>query len=146
MWWKFTIFRKKKKLSSIHFMSSDLKSCDEIEVKQVKKWFKNWNYITKIHRINILLQIPSVKYCTLAERKQCFIYPLTRQVVFHAARFPWRTTSQLFMEVMHSAASSQQRKDYVGGTPFLTDTTYIQTHGRNSFFMILWPLSWTWVQ
>ncbi len=42
-------------------MSSDLKSCDEIELKQVKKWFKNWNYDTKIHRINILLQIPSVQ-------------------------------------------------------------------------------------
>lgn len=122
---------EKKRLSSVHFMSLDLKSCDEIEPKQVKKLFKNWNYVTKNKHLITNSQ------CTMTEPKQCFIYPLTRQVVFHAARFPWSTTSQLFMEVMHSAASSKQRKDSMWVVLRLTDTTYIQTHGRNSFFTIL---------
>lgn len=76
----------------------------------------------------------------MTKPKQCFIYPLTRQVVFHAARFPWRTTSQLFMEVMHSAASSKQRKDSMWVVLRRTDTTYIQTEWRNSFpqFSELW--------
>lgn len=70
----------------------------------------------------------------MTEPKQCFIYPLTRQVVFHAARFPWRTTSQLFMEVMHSAASSKQRKDSMWVVLHLTDATYITDPWEEQLF------------
>lgn len=67
-------------------------------------------------------------------------WPLTRHAVFHAAKFPWRTTSQLFMDAMHSAASSKQRKDSMWVVLHLTDTTYIQSQGGTAFsqFSELW--------